>query len=271
MVTRIVPGEHEEHLADAVASLLAARRPVALTGAGISVESGIPDFRSPGGLWTVFPPDEYAGLDVFLHNPEKAWRLYRAIDRTLAGAAPNPAHEALARLECAGHLAGIITQNVDGLHQRAGNRTVVEMHGDHQQLQCLDCGKLVAVDASVRKGEHVPRCRQCDSPLKPNVVLFGENVRGTRRIDALLDGCDLLLVVGTSAQVYPAASLPGLVKANDGLILEFNTETTALTRGENGGGFFGAFTGGSSAACGSDYLFQGRASATLSLLADAVC
>lgn len=207
-----------------------ARRIVALTGAGISVESGIPDFRSPGGLWSVFDPLEYATLTCFREDPEKAWRLYRALGRSLAGCEPNPAHRALARLESAGRLAGIVTQNVDGLHQRAGSVRVVEMHGEHGHLQCLSCDRLEPISPAQLEAGPVPRCPACGVPLKPNVVLFEESVRGLLDIARLVDGCDLLLVVGTSAEVWPAAGLPDQVLSEGGSVLEFNLEETRLTR-----------------------------------------
>ncbi|MBU0755679.1 MAG: RNA polymerase subunit sigma, partial [Planctomycetes bacterium] len=122
MTKTILPGLYEDYLEEAVDRYRAASRPAALTGAGISVESGIPDFRSPGGLWTRMPAEEYATIDVFLHQPEKAWKLYRTIAESLDGAEPNPAHIALADLEKAGKLAGIVTQNVDGLHHAAGSK-----------------------------------------------------------------------------------------------------------------------------------------------------
>ena len=206
-----------------------ARKVVALSGAGISVASGISDFRSPGGLWSIFNPDAYATLSVFQRDPEKAWQLYRALGRELLGKKPNPAHHALAELESAGILSGIVTQNVDNLHQQAGSRTVLEIHGDHQHLQCLQCSWLEPVTPEHYDMEGVPLCDGCNYPLKPNVVLFGEPVRHLVEIDHLIARCDLLLVIGTSAQVYPAASLTFTVKQSGGTILEFNHEQALAT------------------------------------------
>jgi len=269
VVKTIVPEENEQHLEEAVGQFLSAQHPVALTGAGISVESGIPDFRSPGGLWSVMPAEEYATIEVFLHNPEKAWKLFRAVAAAVEGALPNPAHLALADLEKTKRLAGIITQNVDGLHDAAGSKQVIEMHGDHQHLQCLDCRALFPVKAEHFKSEQVPLCAQCDYPLKPNVVLFGENVRGMEEIQTLLSSCDLLMVIGTSAQVYPAAGLPGVVKKNNGLIYEFNQEPTNLTRGETAS--FSIFNiGRSNNDVRTEYLFLGTASKTLTLFVNKV-
>jgi len=221
-------GRDEPGFAAEAARLRTASFPVALTGAGISVESGIPDFRSPGGLWTVFRPEEYATLSAFRADPAKAWRLYRALGAALLGRRPNPAHAALARLEDAGLLGQVVTQNIDGLHQTAGSRRVIEMHGDHRRLQCLACGRLEPFDEALLAAEGVPRCPACDAALKPNVVLFEEAVRGLGEIDAALARCDLLLVVGTSAQVHPAASLPPVVRKRGGTILEFNLERTGI-------------------------------------------
>lgn len=246
----IIPGRQEDALTEAAALLGSARKAVALTGAGISVASGIPDFRSPGGLWSVFSPEEYAGIDVFLSNPQKAWQLYRALGKTLTGKAPNPAHRALADLEHQGRLAGIVTQNIDNLHQQAGSSLVFEIHGDHRHLQCLQCGLLEPAGQEAYLGEQVPHCPACGFALKPNVVLFGEAVRDLDAIHALISGCDLLLVIGTSAQVYPAASLPDLVRQAGGRIFEFNREAA-----------LGGYRSG-------DFLFQGDVVSTLPLLAE---
>ncbi len=212
-------------LAEAAAVLRAAGKVVALTGAGISVGSGIPDFRSPGGLWTVFSPEQYATLEVFHSNPAKAWELFRALGKVLVGKEPNPAHRALAELEALGLLAGIITQNIDNLHQQAGSSRVFEIHGDHQHLQCLHCHSLVPVDPHLYQSTTIPLCAHCATPLKPNVVLFGEAVRDLEAIHAFVADCDLLLVIGTSAQVYPAAGLPSLVRQNGGRLFECNRES----------------------------------------------
>ena len=221
---------------EAAERLASAHRPVALTGAGISVESGIPDFRSPGGLWSVFDPMEYATLSCFLKHPGKAWRLYRALARTLEGKEPNPAHVALARLERAGRLRGVVTQNIDGLHQAAGSHHVLEIHGDGRDLQCLGCGRVVPFEADQIRDGPIPLCSVCALPLKPNVVLFEEAVRHLVEIEGLLETCDVLLVVGTSAEVAPASFLPEEVVSRGGAILEFNVEPTRLSRrlGEGG-------------------------------------
>ena len=256
---KIVDGLHSpEILGEVVEIIRKSRNGAALTGAGISVGSGIPDFRSPGGLWTKFSPGEYATLEVFQRNPVKAWQLYREMGRVLEGKRPNRAHYALAELETGGNLNGVITQNVDGLHQQAGNRTVLEIHGDHQSLQCLKCGHLEQVQERHIDGDEVPCCLSCQYPLKPNVVLFGEAVRNMEGIDVLIRDCDLLLVIGTSAQVYPAAGLPHEVKRNGGTILEFNREQALGSGGFSG---IGSLT---------DYFFRGDVEQTLPALAAAM-
>ncbi len=228
-----------------------ARFPVALTGAGISVESGIPDFRSDNGLWQIFRPDEYATIEAFTRTPEKAWRLYRALGAALFGKKPSPAHAALKQLETADHLRAIITQNIDGLHSLAGSQKVLEVHGEHQHLHCLECGFIRPFQVEDLEEGPPPVCRQCGYPLKPNIVLFGEMVRKMNEIDELLSKCDLLLVIGTSAQVYPVASFPYIVHDQGGLIYEFNTTTTPLTHT-------------------ADFFFEGKAGTTVPALAQAV-
>lgn len=254
----VIKSEQDARLADAAALLNGSKKNVALTGAGVSVGSGIPDFRSAGGLWSVYAPDEYATLEVFRRTPEKAWELYRALGNTLLGKVSNPAHLALAELERRGGLAGIVTQNVDNLHQQAGSQTVLEIHGDHQHLQCLQCGHLEEVSEKHYRDMVMPRCPDCAAPLKPNVVLFGEAVRKLDEIEMLTQGCEVLLVVGTSAQVYPAAGLPLAVKQWGGHIFEFNLEQ-ALGRDR--------FSGASLI---TDYFFEGDVEDTLPMLLEAM-
>lgn len=245
----------KEYLDEAVKRFLSARNRVAFTGAGISVESGIDDFRSPGGLWSKYSPDEYATLDVFKRYPEKAWMLYRELGKGLVGKEPNGAHHVLASMEKQGLLQGVVTQNIDNLHQDAGSSVVLEIHGDHKHLQCIFCGDLALLSADILTDQQVPLCVHCGQALKPNVVLFGENVRHLEEINQLLHRCDVLLVIGTSANVYPAAALPLQVKGQGGSVFAFNLEETDLTRTSS---HFGS---------ASDYFFQGRASALLEMFA----
>lgn len=255
---RIASKKDDPIWAEAATAFKRAAFAVALTGAGISVNSGIADFRSPGGVWTIFTPEEFATLDVFLRNPEKAWQLYRELGKGLVGKNPNKGHKVLARLEQQQLLRGIITQNVDNLHQAAGSRHVLEIHGDHQHLQCLQCGNLIEATAEHYSQRTLPRCSLCNYPYKPNVVLFGEQVRYLDTIEDLIGQADLLLVVGTSAQVYPAATFPSTVKQNGGLVFEFNLEP-ALANSDYG---FGADI--------PDFLFQGDLSSTLPIFAKAI-
>jgi NAD-dependent deacetylase len=254
----IIPHKNTEYLAEAVDKFKTASCPAALTGAGISVNSGIADFRSPGGVWTIFSPDEYATLDVFLKTPQKAWKLYRELGKGLLGKKPNQAHQVLADFEKSGLLQGLVTQNVDNLHQAAGSKKVLEIHGDHQHLQCLHCDMVIPVTSAHYAMKDVPACARCHSPLKPNVVLFGETVRNMDRIEELIDNCDLLLVIGTSASVYPAAGLPVLVKEHGGLIYEFNREPALSTPGYT------------NSVPISDYFFEGDVIATLPLFGQGV-
>ena len=219
----IHPGDDGQTLRQAAKKIRQARQAVALTGAGISVPSGIPDFRSPGGLWSRFDPAEYCTLDAFRADPEKIWKLFGFMGVALFDKKPNAAHRTLAELETAGLLAAVVTQNIDRLHQAAGSRLVLEIHGDHFHLQCLHCQYLSEAKREDYEGA-MPRCPRCGQPLKPNVVLFGEMVRSLNEIQTIIASCDLLLVVGTSAQVYPAAALPAMVKQQGGLIYEFNLE-----------------------------------------------
>ncbi len=205
------------------------RRAVALTGAGISVESGIPDFRSRDGLWSRFDPMEYATIRAFRTDPAKVWVMLREMDEILVKARPNPAHLALAELEERGHLLGIITQNVDNLHQAAGSQNVVEYHGNAHRFACLSCQNTwprEALDFS-----RLPLFCRCGGLIKPDVVFFGEAIpaEAGARAEALVRACDLLLLIGTSGEVAPANILPQAAKSQGALILESNLEHTGLT------------------------------------------
>ena len=197
---------------------------VALTGAGISVPSGIPDFRSPGtGLWENVNPMEVAHIDAWREDPERFWRFYGDRFNALQSKEPNAAHAALAELEARGLLDAVVTQNIDTLHRRAGSRDVVEVHGTIEHSSCLACGERQAL-AEVRRRidaapDGVPRCASGD-PLKPDVVLFGEMlpVAELERAHELAAGADLLLCVGSSLEVQPVASLPAVTLAAGGSV-----------------------------------------------------
>jgi NAD-dependent deacetylase len=182
---------------------------VVLTGAGISTESGIPDFRSPTGIWRQYDPMEYATIDAFLADPAKVWDFYGKRFAAVAGVEPNDGHRALADLERRGWVDAVVTQNVDGLHARGGSRTVVEVHGSLRTCSCLACGTTVPFDQALA-GLPVPACPTCDRVLKPDVVMFGELLPEATMARAMRLAAEagLLLVVGSSLEVYPVAGLP---------------------------------------------------------------
>ena len=187
---------------------------VVLTGAGLSTPSGIPDFRSTGtGLWSSDEPMDVASLNTFRTAPEKFFHWFRPLASQIFNAQPNPAHRALARLEKAGCLISIITQNIDMLHQKAGSKNVIEMHGTMQTLTCTQCYHQVDAEiylaSFVDKGE-IPRCPKCDQILKPDVILFGEQLPQAAWFKAQQEArqCDLILVAGSSLEVLPVAGLP---------------------------------------------------------------
>jgi NAD-dependent deacetylase len=194
-----------------------ARRTVALTGAGLSTESGIPDFRSPGGVWERFRPIEY---QEFLASHEariEPWRYKQATVPVMLHAEPNAAHRALAALDAAGRLVAVITQNIDALHQRAGSRHVLELHGTNLEAVCLDCAARLPIAAALEQLEHgeaVPRCAHCRGWLKPATVSFGQALPADvlRRAATLAQESDCFLALGSSLVVNPAASLAGLAK-----------------------------------------------------------
>ena len=212
-----------------------ARHAVALTGAGISTPSGIPDFRTPGkGLWEKADPMEVASIQAFRRNPAAFYRWVRPLVDLMHSAQPNPAHLALARLEAEGWLKVVLTQNIDGLHRRAGSRNVLELHGHLRTVTCLDCFQTGPAEEAlemVKRGE-VPRCPKCGGVVKPDVILFGEQLP----VDVLTEAmehvymADLILVVGSSLMVMPAAKLPALVHANGGEVVIFNKQATYADR-----------------------------------------
>jgi len=201
---------------------------LALTGAGISVESGIPDFRSAGGLWSKYDPSEYATITSFRAAPEKVWEMLREMGEVVDRAEPNAAHLGMGELEKMGFLHTIITQNVDNLHQRGGARNVIEYHGNSSTLSCLWCGKKYT--ATEKKQEHPPTC-ECSRILKPDVVFFGETipVDAMNRSFQLAASAEALMVVGTSAVVSPVNTIPAMAKENGAKVIEINKERTHLT------------------------------------------
>lgn len=203
---------------------------IALTGAGISVESGIQDFRSAGGLWEKYDPMEYAHIDSFKKNPEKVWKMIFELIDVVGNIKPNAAHIALAKMENMNLLKAVITQNIDNLHQAAGSRKVIEFHGNARSLECLSCGEVYQAD-EIKIGNMPPRCTECDSILKPGFIFFGEAIplQAIYESELLASTADAILVIGTSAIVYPAASIPFTAKANGAQVIEVNLESTPLT------------------------------------------
>ncbi len=204
------------------------RLTLALTGAGISVESGIPDFRSSDGLWAKYDPAEYASIVSFRNNPEKVWNMLREMDELVAHSEPNKAHVGMGELERLGFLHYIITQNIDNLHQAGGAKKVIEYHGNSSTLSCLWCGKKYT--AEEKRGEHTPKC-ECSKVLKPNVIFFGEAIPpdALNRSFQLAASAQALLIVGTSAVVSPANTIPATAKRAGAKIIEINKEKTHLT------------------------------------------
>eukprot|EP00250_Pteridium_aquilinum_P029903 c40309_g1_i1 orf=422-1198(-) len=206
---------------------------VAFTGAGISVESGIPDFRSPGGLWSKYDPSVYCNFHVFQDRPELFWTMAAEMHNSMSNAHPNPAHVAMAELEQLSLLSCIITQNVDNLHQQAGSKLVYELHGNASTSTCMSCKQKFATDELMlqlqsNKGTKAPKCRVCDGLIKMDAVLFGEalpqyileNAMGAAR------KAKVLLVVGTSLTVSPANFVVDLCKRSKGKVLICDPNST---------------------------------------------
>ena len=219
----------ETALDRAAALLRPARSVIAFTGAGISVESGIPHFRGEGGLWTKFDPYKVAHIETFRKDPAQYWTY--SLEHRRADAEPNPAHHALVDLEERGHLRAVVTQNTDGLHQRAGSRDVIELHGSSHGVTCLDCGaQFPRAEIDARNRAHCPpTCPTCGgSLLKPTVVLFGEALpeSALRQARQLAMAADVVLIVGSSLQVYPAAGIPRLAREHGAELCIINAEPT---------------------------------------------
>lgn len=223
-------------LRELASEIRTAERVVALTGAGVSTASGVPDFRGPDGLWTRYDMADFH-LSRFEADPAGFWRdrldlAAELYDREIE---PNAAHEALAGLAEAGHLTGLVTQNVDGLHEAAGHEEAVELHGNGQRAVCTDCGRRFdapAVRERVRGGELPPRCGDCGGLVKPDVVLFGEQLPDDARLRAqsLARRCDVFLAVGSSLTVEPAASLPREAAVRGATLAVVNLEETPLSK-----------------------------------------
>ncbi|MGQ9572688.1 MAG: NAD-dependent protein deacylase [Dehalococcoidia bacterium] len=227
-----------EKAVDAAARLVvASKHVVALVGAGLSVESGIPPFRGPGGLWTKYGEPDMLGYQSFMRDPKKWWEervsgtgtLQELID-ALAQAQPNPGHYALAELERLGQLQHVITQNIDNLHQEAGSRAITEIHGSRVKLRCIGCGARWPLDEFPIE-ELPPKCPHCGGLVKSDTVMFGEPIPRDALDECIRQSraCDCMLLVGTSAVVYPAAGFPQDVKMSGGRLIEVNPNETPLT------------------------------------------
>jgi NAD-dependent deacetylase len=233
--------EIDARLAQAAALVREARHAVALTGAGLSVESGIPPFRGPGGLWTKYGEPPMDGYQRFLADPQQAWRArldpeqepwLAGLRETLAAARPNDGHRALASLEAEGHLACVITQNIDGLHGDAGSRAVAEIHGNHRLLRCLGCTRRFADgEVEIEPARLPPRCPDCGGLVKGDTVQFGEPIPQDvlSRCFHEVERCDVMIVAGTSATVFPAADFPLEVLRGGGAVIEVNPLPSELT------------------------------------------
>ena len=220
-------------IVEQLASLIAARGPaVVLTGAGISTESGIPDFRSTQGIWAEVDPFEVASIDAFRRDPVRVWRWYGPRIHGLLAAEPNAGHTALAALERSGHVRAVVTQNIDTLHTRAGSEDVVEVHGSIARFDCLRCRRTTSLDDVLAQLPHrdAPECAACGAILKPGVVMFGEllPVDAFARAERLVRETGLLVAVGSSLQVWPVAGLPAETLRAGGRLAIVNEEPTEL-------------------------------------------
>ncbi len=222
----------EDRIAEAARILINSRQAVAFTGAGISVESGIPTFRGPEGLWSRYDPESIE-LGYFHQHPRESWEVIKEIFYDYFGKAePNAAHRVLADLEAAGLIRAIITQNIDNLHQAAGSRTVWEFHGTSRILVCQGCGHRASA-TEISLDELPPRCGDCLGLYKPDFIFFGEGIpepAHTRSFRAAQD-CDVMLVIGSTGEVAPASMLPGVAHNNGAVIIEVNTEPSTFTDG----------------------------------------
>lgn len=235
---------HRPSLSDVLLrQMRGARRVMVLTGAGISAESGLATFRDPlTGYWSRFNPDELASREGFAANPRRVWAWYAQRRQKMREVQPNAGHYALARLQEIYPEVAIVTQNIDGLHVRAGSRHVIELHGNLSHFRCFDEDIPVEYTEPAEAGPilddapdtwpEVPRCPRCGGLLRPDVVWFGESLPDAQwnQAEESALGCDLCLVVGTSAVVYPAAALPTMARRSGALLIEVNPEPTDLTR-----------------------------------------
>lgn len=230
------PGDSQPAIIKAAKMICAANNVVALTGAGSSTPSGIPDFRSPkSGLWNKYAPMEVASLTTFRFQPEKFFLWLQPLVKQMIYANPNPSHEAIKELERAGYIKSIITQNIDSLHQRAGSKNVIEVHGSLKTLSCIRCYQQIPSDGFIEpyiEFGQIPYCPSCQSILKPDVVLFEEQlpIKPWLQAQEAVKKCDLMLVAGSSLVVMPVAGLPMNAYENQAKIIVVNLTPTYIDR-----------------------------------------
>jgi len=220
-----------EHFRDWLAS---ANQVCVFTGAGLSVASGIPDFRSKGGLWEQFDPSVVASFSVFKRDPMPFWEMAQACDQLISAARPNPAHAAIAAMESLGKEVTVITQNIDALHQQAGSTTVLELHGSSDGATCIDCGHQASMEeirVQITAAGIPPKCSSCGGfKVKTNVILFGEELPSEvfESAEAATRKCDLFIVVGSSLEVSPANELPRLAKRGGAKVVFVNKDASEM-------------------------------------------
>jgi NAD-dependent deacetylase len=203
---------------------------VAFTGAGMSAESGVPTFRGDDGLWKKFKPEELANFDAFIRNPDLVWEWYKYRKQLIATVQPNRGHYALAEMETMFEKFSVITQNIDNLHRRAGNRNVYELHGNIERSYCISCGTLYS-NEEIFQQEKAPRCTKCQGFIRPDVVWFGEMLPAEewQKSEAAARQSDVFFSIGTSSIVYPAAELPHIAQQSGSYVIEINIEPTELS------------------------------------------
>jgi len=231
---KIIKLIEKKKIQNAAELLLNSKEAIALTGAGISTESGIPDFRSEGGIWKKYKPEIYGNIEAFLKNPAKFWEMAQKIAPNLFKAKPNPGHYALAELEKMDLIKAVITQNIDELHQKAGSVIVYEVHGSINRFTCLGCRASYTKEQVFRKlkkeKKNGPSCEYCAAPLKPSVVLFGEGLPRFEKYQsqALAKKADVMLIAGSSLSVAPICDLPLYTLREKGDLIIVNDEPTDL-------------------------------------------
>jgi len=212
-----------------ISKLSSAQNIVAFTGAGISAESGVPTFRGPEGIWSKFKPEELANMEAFMRNPELVWEWYMHRKKIIAGVQPNAGHKALAAMEL--HFASfvIITQNIDNLHRRAGSTRIYELHGNIERNYCMRCRRIYS-DIDMLGKMKVPECGKCGGLIRPDVVWFGEMLPQDQWAGAVkaAESAEVFFSIGTSGEVYPAASLPSLAKHHGAFLVEINPNPTTI-------------------------------------------